>query len=384
MFETLSALQPENAEHIEAQLQQGRFAQVNLFSGPAYSLRMSFALECIRVLECQGNGTLWCPCQSCTSWRTLSMENLVIVSRRDHRSIIESAIEAWERLGTDERRYHLIRAIRILLLAYHPQLATLAEAAALNDLLTQVDGQDGQEQGQRSKVAKDLRQGLRRLLAEAKKNPTITIAQVRSIAEWVSRSSVGSDRRYIIIEAMEETNMAARNALLKLLEEPPEGVYFFLISEHPNRIMQTILSRSRHTRFGSLTKEAVARYLQSWYPDKTYPSLGSYFLEHGGLDLRALAQAADTIKDSIIRSDAVSSVDLATILASIDAMDGYEHFLHLLVEGLASAQRLGELDTLRASVLMRSIAQSYFEGELYNQDVRMMGQGLYYTLLEVR
>jgi DNA polymerase III delta prime subunit len=384
MFEHLAAFQPELAANLGEQFTSGRFAQVNLFSGPAYSLRMSFALECVRILDCHEDGRSRCTCPSCAQWRTLSGENLLIVSKRDHRSIIESAIASWERLGTDFSKEALIRSLRILLLAYHPQLNTLAEATALNELVGQLVTSGEEEEAVRARWAKELRQGVRRLLVAAKKSSTITIAQVRSIAEWVSRSAIGSEKRFIIIEAMEETNLSARNALLKLLEEPPSDVYFFLLSEHPNRIMQTILSRARQTRFSPLTDEALARYLQPYYPKKQYSDLSSFYLENGGLDLPVLDEAARRIADSVIARRTLSSVELATLLDGIDKMDGYEQFLHFLLDCLCERQRVGALESARATALVRAVNESYYQGELYNQDVKMMGQGLYYTLLETR
>ncbi|MDY0304356.1 MAG: hypothetical protein RBQ65_06945, partial [Sphaerochaeta sp.] len=174
------------------------------------------------------------------------------------------------------------------------------------------------------------------------------------------------------------------NALLKLLEEPPSDVYFFLLSEHPNRIMQTILSRARQTRFSPLTDEALARYLQPYYPKKQYSDLSSFYLENGGLDLPALDEAARRIADSVIARRTLSSVELATLLDGIDKMDGYEQFLHFLLDCLCERQRVGALESARATALVRAVNESYYQGELYNQDVKMMGQGLYYTLLETR
>ena len=42
------------------------------------------------------------------------------------------------------------------------------------------------------------------------------------------------------------------------------------------------------------------------------------------------------------------------------------------------------MDAERTARSVRAINESYYQGELYNQEVKMMGQGLYYTLLEVR
>ncbi len=383
MFEVLAPYQGDLAARFAAQIQDGTFAQVNLFSGPAYSLRMSAALECVRVLDCHETGDERCRCTACRSARYLTMENVLIISRRDHRSIIESNLAAYRRLGTESMKRSTVRALRTLLLSYHPQLNTLGEAASLSELVGQFIQSDVEE-GKREKWADDLARQTKRLLTAAKKSTTITIAQVRSIADWVSRSAIGSQKRFIIIEALEETNLSARNALLKLLEEPPGDVYFFLISEHPARIMQTILSRARLTRFSPLSDEARRRYLEPYYPKQEYESLERFFLESGGLDMGALQHAAGRIHQSVIAHIALSSLELVELLESVEAMGGFEQLLRLLLDRFEETHRSGAVDAPLAARYVRAINESYYQGELYNQDVKMMGQGLYYTLLEVR
>jgi len=382
MFEVLSPYHADLAARFALQIEGGTFAQVNLFTGPAYSLRMTGALECVRVLDCHNEGSEHCLCPACHSARCLTMENLLIVSRRDHRCLIESNLAAYQALGTKTTKIRAIRSLRTLLLSYHPQLNTLPEATALAELVGQFI--ESREEEKREKWVEDLRRQTRRLLTAAKKSSTITITQVRSIADWVSRSAIGSQKRFIIIEALEETNPSARNALLKLLEEPPEDVYFFLISEHPSRIMQTILSRARMTRFPPLSGEALKRYLEPYYPKKEYASLEQFFLENGGLDLAVLESAAERLHASIITGRPLSSIELATLLDTIAAMDGYEQLLRLLLAQFENTQRAGTMDAERTARSVRAINESYYQGELYNQEVKMMGQGLYYTLLEVR
>jgi len=384
MFESLSRYQGELSAHLAQQIEEGTFAQVNLFAGPAYSLRLTAALECIRVLDCLQQGSDHCSCPSCRSARTVTMENLLIVSRRDHRSIIESNLAAWQRLATDYTKEQTIRSLRTLLLSYHPQLNTLGEASALADVVGQFIQSSGESESERDRWAQEIRRLTKRLFTAAKKSTTITVAQVRSIAEWVSRSAIGSQKRFIIIEALEDTNPSARNALLKLLEEPPTDVYFFLISEHPARIMQTILSRARLTRFASLSDEALRRYVEPYYPKKGYRSLEEFYLESGGLDITSLAAAAETLVSSLTLHRRLSPIELAKILAEVEKMDGYEQLLRLMLGHFEQRVRSGALAASTATRYVRAINESYYHGELYNQDVKMMGQGLYYTLLEVR
>ena len=63
-----------------------------------------------------------------------------------------------------------------------------------------------------------------------------------------------SDRKVYLIEDADTMNTAAQNAALKLLEEPPKGVYFILCAQNPALLLPTVRSRcAEWSRFGSET-----------------------------------------------------------------------------------------------------------------------------------
>lgn len=381
MFDELARLQSDVALQLKAQLEGGVFAPVNLFEGPRHSQRMSAAMECIRVLECQNDGAAHCSCSACNRAQTLSWEEVLIISCRDHKSVINTALATWERLGTDFSKRLVIRTIRTLLHSYHPQISTLEAAGVVSDLLIDLQGAGESDQKQRMRDAQRLRTAVKALLQAAKRNPTVTIAQVRAIGEWISRSAIGSQRRYIILEAIEETNPSARNALLKMLEEPPSDVYFFLISEHPGRIMETILSRSRRTRFAALTQEAVAAYLEPFYPTKEYTDLERFYLEEGGLDLIRLGEIASLLLRPALGGTALSSLQLAELMAEIDTMEGHSRLGVELLAQVEERMAGGELTAMQAARMGSTISSTLHKGELYNQERGMMVEALYYRLL---
>ncbi|HCU30664.1 MAG TPA: hypothetical protein DIC57_09620, partial [Sphaerochaeta sp.] len=161
---------------------------------------------------------------------------------------------------------------------------------------------------------------------------------MRAIDEWVNQTGMGSNKRFIILEAMEQTNVSARNSLLKILEEPPEDTYFFLISEFPNRIMSTILSRVRRYVFPPLGKEAVMLYLKPYYlHDRQYESLEQFYLEGGGMDLNKNRQIAGMLFSSVKSRRYLLLPDLQQLLSNVDDVDGYEYVLRALLDGLADA-----------------------------------------------
>ncbi len=78
----------------------------------------------------------------------------------------------------------------------------------------------------------------------------IRIAQIRELADFVFVGSHRHGKRVALIEPAEAMNPAAANALLKVLEEPPAGVYFILVSHSWRRLLPTIRSRCRMIAFG--------------------------------------------------------------------------------------------------------------------------------------
>lgn len=72
----------------------------------------------------------------------------------------------------------------------------------------------------------------------------ITVEEVRRLRRFFGLSSMEGGWRVVIVDAAEDMNPAAANALLKLLEEPPERALFLLISHAPGRLLPTIRSRA--------------------------------------------------------------------------------------------------------------------------------------------
>jgi DNA polymerase III subunit delta' len=68
----------------------------------------------------------------------------------------------------------------------------------------------------------------------------ITVDEVRKMKSYFTLSAADGGRRVAIIDAVDDMNTAAANALLKLLEEPPAKVTLLLIAHQPARLLPTI------------------------------------------------------------------------------------------------------------------------------------------------
>lgn len=77
----------------------------------------------------------------------------------------------------------------------------------------------------------------------------IKIDQIRLLQEEAYQTPICSRHKIIVIEPADKMNLAASNALLKVLEEPPSSVYFMLIAEQITTLPATILSRCQKVIF---------------------------------------------------------------------------------------------------------------------------------------
>ena len=89
----------------------------------------------------------------------------------------------------------------------------------------------------------------------------ITIDQVRALHGRMALSIGVGLWRVVIIDAIDDLEPVAANAILKLLEEPPASTVFFLVSHTPGALLPTIRSRCRLMRFSPLDADQMAAWL---------------------------------------------------------------------------------------------------------------------------
>ncbi|MEQ9144747.1 MAG: DNA polymerase III subunit delta' [Parvibaculaceae bacterium] len=104
---------------------------------------------------------------------------------------------------------------------------------------------------------------IRRPVDEKTKKPktVIPVDEVRKTTGFFGKSSGAGGWRICIVDSADEMNPNAANALLKVLEEPPERCLFLLVSHQPGRLLPTIRSRCRQLPLAPLGGEAVAQVL---------------------------------------------------------------------------------------------------------------------------
>src|SRR3978361_415192 len=73
----------------------------------------------------------------------------------------------------------------------------------------------------------------------------ITVDETRETISFFGSTAAGEGWRGCIVDTVDELNANAANALLKILEEPPQQSLFLLVSHAPARVRPAILSRCR-------------------------------------------------------------------------------------------------------------------------------------------
>ena len=132
---------------------------------------------------------------------------------------------------------------------------------------------------------------------------TIDIFQIRNLISDLNKSNLNLKPRIILIDNIEFFNINSVNALLKILEEPPENTYFILINNN-KKILPTIKSRClnfniilnnkisveiSNNLFGSKILTLINNNLLDYYftPGKVYNLLN--FLDNNKIDFENLS-----------------------------------------------------------------------------------------------
>ena len=159
----------------------------------------------------------------------------------------------------------------------------------------------------------------------------ITVDETRETISFFGSTAAIEGWRVCIVDTVDELNPNAANALLKVLEEPPQQSLFLLISHAPARLLPTILSRCRKLMLRPLSTEDVIR--------------AAAHAAGVAADDPALGEAAAASEGSVARALTLMGGDTlrlqqrtAALLASLPKVDPRE--LHALGDALGTSDRV--------------------------------------------
>jgi len=115
---------------------------------------------------------------------------------------------------------------------------------------------------------------------EVKRN--ITVGQIRKMQQALTTRPTLGSRRVVLIDPADDMEKSASNALLKSLEEPPEGTFFILLTHRPARLLPTIRSRCRMVSFPALSDEALEATLMRSLPQASQADIAAAIDHSGG------------------------------------------------------------------------------------------------------
>ncbi len=159
----------------------------------------------------------------------------------------------------------------------------------------------------------------------------ITVDETRETISFFGSTAAVEGWRVCIVDTVDELNPNAANALLKILEEPPQQSLFLLVSHAPARVLPTILSRCRKLPLRPLADDDVIRAAAQ--------------AANIAVDDPALIEAAEAAEGSVARAltllggDAIKlHQQTAALLATLPQVDPRE--LHALGEALGGSDRV--------------------------------------------
>ena len=99
---------------------------------------------------------------------------------------------------------------------------------------------------------------------DAKRKPSkqIRVDEVRSVIDWVFKTSGRGRGKVVVLHPAESINLQSANALLKTLEEPPPGTRIVLSCADPALLLPTVLSRCQQLRLNAPESAVAKAWLQ--------------------------------------------------------------------------------------------------------------------------
>jgi DNA polymerase-3 subunit delta' len=214
--------QKDSIDRFIRSVREGRVSHAQLISGPEGCGSLAIALAYAKYVSCENRSeTDSCgTCKSCIKYEKMIHPDFHFVfpvtkNKKDSEPLSDSYIEEW-------REY-----------------VKRSPYFTLNNWLDSIEV--GNAQG------------------------LIFASEASEIIKKLNLKSFESDFKIMIIWLPEKMHVSTANKLLKMIEEPPEKTLFLLVSEEPDKVIPTIVSRCQMIKIPGFTNQDISDYLISKY-----------------------------------------------------------------------------------------------------------------------
>ncbi len=370
LFPNLIETQPRLADEI-ARIEGGGFLpQALLFSGERGSSRLTAALDLsFHIMEKENKREI------------LSSGNIIFFPKRKLSAMITCSLELYGKQKTRNARLFMLESVRKALMQYNGAIQSaydakakslFADAAEIDQAL--LDFEDDREYS--DKEISSLIDFLRRkltpaFLSKGKKSMSVSIDEIRAVKEWLSETG---DEKFVIFENIEDSTEGAKNSLLKLLEEPDPNSHLILISQQPQRLLPTILSRVRKFNFPELSEEKITALISKKFSlYSKYKSFESFFFREGhGDDVNnEMDKAIKSFSDALSGKRILSLEEEEAMISFLDKTEGYSYFREECSSMIEREFREGNMSAAKARRIYRIFSTWQNSSDIFNLSQRM-------------
>ena len=277
MLEKTKVIQPRIYKDLKRAIDNGRFPHSILFSGNTYSGRLTAALECSSIIL-----------DSSSLYKCIP--NIYLSLGRPYLVDVKAKVELYKKYLNNKSFSNLLDSffVVVLLLSF----ASLREENGGKSILDKDNTQEFlsifdilitlENPYEKSNEIVPLVNKALTIVEKIKNQTGFSIKDIRAFKEASELHTVNGNARIFIVEDLENAGNSAKNAFLKLLEEPPENTYFFIISKSKERLGETILSRLAPFNFNVVNGNEKNSVIVSYNEDgRKYDTIEDFFLSIG-------------------------------------------------------------------------------------------------------
>ncbi len=220
----------------------------------------------------------------------------------------------------------------------------------------------------------------------------ISVQTVRDALFEANKAAVMTEgRRVILIKNAEMLNQSSSNALLKMLEEPPEGVIFIMTVKNDSDLLPTIISRSVIYRIHSPGVEVCSEEIMRKVPNCTKEKadeVSELFDGNIGLALKALTDGNYSAMSLAGREFCKAALErnrfsMLKWLAEADNRDDFKVLLQSAVLWMKANKNKSYVDNVLAGRFMDEVSEAFDEAGKYT-NIKIIETRLAYNLSDNR